>query len=88
MVTGNSSVRLAYNLTIPSSIIVNIDYAISSSIQAASNELIVDAEMGFIQVCSERWNEILPADRESEDVESVIICEVVHLSNAVRTTLG
>lgn len=79
-VLRNGRATLADDLSIPASIIVNINDARCTGSQASLDQLIILPGVCRIQLPSKLVVEqVLPADRQSEEVEIVILDEMLHL---------
>lgn len=53
-------------------------------LQARLHQFVIFSKIGFVQSTAHNViDEILPADRESEDVESVVFSKVRHLAGTV-----
>jgi len=86
---GELSVRgstLTDDRAIPASVVVDVDDARSTTGQATLNELVVLAEVGCVKCATEVVvEEVLPANWEAEDVETIILDEVVDLVDSIGT---
>jgi hypothetical protein len=77
---------LADDLAVPSGVVVEVEKADGTGGQAALDELIVGCAYGGVEGTSESVaGEMLPADRQTVDVELVVLGEVLHLCNPART---
>ena len=76
---------LANNSAVPAAVVVEVDDAErSAGCQAALNLLIEDSPVGGAEGAADSVvDEVLPADRDTESVETVVLDEVVHLVEAV-----
>ena len=70
---------------IPAGIVVQVDDAhLRRSLQTALNKLVICCEVGCIEAASEVVVEqVLPADWQAEGVETVVVCKMLHLCNAI-----
>lgn len=73
------------NLSIPSRIIVNIDNARSgTSINASLDQGIILSKIRFVDgAAKDIVGQELPANRETEDVKTVILHKMLHLAGAI-----
>jgi len=75
---------LSDNLPTPSRIIVNVNHTISTGSQASVHQLIVDRKFPLIDIAA--WSvvdKILPAHRESKDIEFQVVGEMLHLADTI-----
>ena len=74
-------------LAIPPRVIMNIDNTVRTCRQAGLHQGIVLSKISFVQGAAEdAVDEVLPADGEAEDVETVVLGKVGHLCGAVVTS--
>ena len=77
---------LADDLAVPAGVVVEVDEADSAGGQAALDELVVGSSDSGIKGTTELVaDKVLPSDGKTVDVKLVILGEVLHLSNSVRT---
>ena len=73
---------------IPPRIIMNIDNTMRARSQARLDQGIVLCKIGLVKSTAEDVvDEVLPADREAKDVESIALGKMRHLAGAVATTI-
>lgn len=83
---GVAGTALADNGAVPAGIVVNVDNAHGSTGSQAVLDLgVEDAPVLGVESAADGVDEVLPADRNTEGVESVIVDEVLHL---VKTGLA
>lgn len=84
---GVGRTTLADDLTVPSSVIVEVEDAeLGARVQAALNEAIILCKVGRVKSAAEDIvDEKLPADRQTEGVKLVVLDKVVHLAKSVGT---
>lgn len=83
-ITGGRPSRGPNDLTIPPRVIMNIDNTMRTRLQARLHQCVILSKIGFVKSTAEDIvDEILPGDREAEDVESVVLRKVFHLASAV-----
>ena len=76
------------HLSVPPRVIMNIDNAMRARLQARLHQCIVLLKVRFVKRTAEdAVDEILPGDREAEDVESVRRGKVCHLGGAVAAAV-
>ena len=65
---------------------MNVDYTVRASTQTCINERVVVGKLGLVEHTSHLVvREILPADRETEQVVAVVLDKVLHLTEAIGT---
>lgn len=68
---SDNTTRLINNLTVPSSIVVDVNDAVCTSSKTITDKLIIQARVVWIQGATEVIvDEPLPGDRETEDVDA------------------
>lgn len=81
--SSDSTTTLIDNLTIPSSVVVDINDAVSTSSQTVTNKLIVQARVVWIEGTTEIIvDKPLPGDRKTEGVDADG-AEMLHLAYAI-----
>ena len=79
---------LTDNATIPSCIVVDINDARGSGVQADLDKSVVLSKVVGVERASKSViGEILPSDRETEDVQAIVLYEVVHLTLTIASTV-
>jgi len=74
------------NLSVVPGVVVDINHTISTSAQAVRHQHVVVGKLGLIQDASHLVvREVLPTDRETEDIVAVIINKVLHLAQTIDT---
>jgi len=76
---------LANDRTIPTCVVVDVkDAQRSAAVQATLHQAVVVCKVGRVKGASEiAVDEVLPANRQTEGVQTVILDEVVHLPDAI-----
>ena len=83
-VTRLGPTRSPNDLSIPPRVIMDIDDAMRTRLQARLHQLIVLAKIGLVKSTAEDViNEVLPANGQAEDIEFVVFGKVRHLGGAV-----
>jgi hypothetical protein len=76
------------HLTIVPRIVVEVDQTVCTSAQTCFNKHVILGKLGLVEYTSHLVvREILPADRETEQVVAVILDEMLHLTEAVCTCI-
>lgn len=84
MLVGNRAARLSNDVPVPARVIVQVDDALGASVQAGLDERVVLGEVLGIEVDAQPVvGQVLPPDRQTEDVKSEVPREVLHLAGAV-----
>jgi hypothetical protein len=72
------------NLSVIPGVVVDIDLTVSACAQTVRHQHIVVGKLGLIQDTSHlAIREVLPADRETENIVAVILDEVLHLAQTI-----
>lgn len=76
------------HLSVPASIVMHVNDAARAGSQASLDKRVVLLEVVLVERTSEHVvGEELPADGETEDVETVVVDKVLHLSSAIMTVV-
>ena len=74
------------HLAIIPSVVMDVNYTVCTSIQTCINEHVVVGKLGLVKYTSHLVvREILPADGETEQVVTVVLDKVLHLTKAIGT---
>ena len=66
---------------VPAGVVVDVDYAVGAGVKAALHQSVVALEVGFVERAAELVvDKELPSDRQTEDVELVVLDEMSHLA--------
>ena len=75
-------------MTVPPRVIMNIDNTMRARLQARLHKFVIFSKIGFVQSTAHNViDEILPADGEAKDVESVVFGKVRHLAGTVAAAV-
>jgi len=74
---------LPHNLAVPATIVMDIDYTMSTSLETGSHELIVIGEVAVVQWISGIIDEVLPSHSKTKAVQLVILRKVLHLARVI-----
>jgi hypothetical protein len=75
---------LTDNLSIPAGIVVDVNDTVSTSDQASLDQVVVFLEIRCVESATNLVvDEILPPNGQTEDVQTVVVDEVLHLTSTV-----